>query len=1778
MGNSLSVGQAQLPLPTQRSNGADSVLAELGGELTYDKSMGSSRFLKAVRGRHRQGALVVKVFVKPDPSLSLKAFHRRIKIERDALVGCPNVQAYGRAVETERAGYLMRQWVASNLYDRISTRPFLSSIEKRWIAFQLLTGLMHARERGVSHGDIKTENVVVTSWNWAYLTDFSSSFKPTYLPLDDPSTFSLYFDTSSRRTCYIAPERFYAAGSDIAKKKEQLEFGKRDGKITEAMDVFALGCVLAELWMEGTPPFTLSQLFKYREGEYGLETYLAEIEDVEIRSLIRSMISLDPSARLSFSDYLSQYRGTAFPDLFYTFLHPFLSSLSSPSSSPSESAPRPPTVASAGGAGPAAAQQEQVQQTLLRTDADETIERVWSEWEVVARYLDEMPPTSASRAERGEGEGREKRPLVDAEEVFPLRLSLPGMEGQTVKSSGVREGAFPSFPCSSFLTCSYTLFCMVAADGPALILLSLLSSSLRNCVHPASVLRACELLLALSRYLTDETKLDRLVPYLVALLEDDVAAVRAGAVKVLTQTLMLVTSLTPSNFDLFPEYILPNTRPFAADPEVLVRKTYALCVPFLAKTARRFLEMGEAMREATATAGAEGGLGGGLGELEAGTAGTFDTRLAELQLQIQDHLSPLLSDPASAVKRALLVHISTLCAFFGRLKANDAVLAHLVTYLNTRDWLLRKKWNESVVEVAACVGARSLEEYILPLITLSLADPEEFVIVQVLKSLTTLAERRLLAKAKIWELVGTLTGFLCHPNIWIREGSAAFLATVATLLSPTDKWCILYPTLKRLLRSDIQEITDLALLDNAREPLSRVVFEAAISWASKSSKSHFWSLAPRPAKGAPRDAGVRTDEDHAELERLRQLGMSTEDEYKLSALREHIAKVAAARQAAPSRGYDSPDTLSPSTSHSNLQDLGIVPQTIFFSIRSPDEMLSAARDRLQSAGGGAASPLSRRLSSTSATAGITSPGAPSSLDLNRPSAVSRTSSAQQQPIDDLRRRLALGSGGAAGASSASLSSLQEGGAEVDATSPTKGPSAERLDLHRTVSHTSTEASEATTTSTATNASAASATSTTTTLPIPRTRVRVSGGLEVGRVAPAVAEDSTTAMGLFDVEARYRASLGGGDGGGDAASALGEAVANSVAGGAGAAAAFRSSYGAGAGKKAAMPQRFISTYEGNDPSIKQLLERTYLDSYREPLPELGPHVPVGIPRRKALRTAFPPRERTPSRPEGTLIAHFTEHKGAITSIQVSPDQLFFVTGSEDGTVKVWDTMRLEKNVTSKSRQTWQQGGRVTAVCMLEHSHCVASASTSGTVWVHRVDVSLAGQMPRYSKPHVVRQYAVDDKDDYATCLASFNTDTTVNLVLGTALSSIVILDVRTMRSLHTFSNPRHLGPITSLCIDRKHLWLVAGTASGVLTLWDLRFGLLLRSWSIGSGSASPTSPRRIHQIALHPTKGKGRWIVVTMDPDDSAPASADKSSRRQQQQQQPGTTVAEVWDIDQGVKVEEFRILTREQQQASPQAQPLSNRTNIFAGAASDETASAAMREVTLDPAAAIEALLAASTAPSSLSSKPLSPSPESADPSSSRPPPVKPSFRAILLGTDYASQGSTRPAPAHLVGPDAVAYTGGGGATSGGGKSKAGKGEAGGFLITGGEDRKVRYWDLGRPAKSAVVSGLDVDEEVPSFSLHTSTARPALYLESPPTHAPSASSTPSSSSSASRSSRPTPSTPAPSSRVHRSTLIATSQQHLLRQHHEAVTALAVIDLPFRCVVSGDRGGVIKVFE
>ena len=56
---------------------------------------------------------------------------------------------------------------------------------QRWVMFQLLQGLSQAHGAGVCHGDLKAENVMLTSWAWVMMVDWAA-YKPTYLPAANP--------------------------------------------------------------------------------------------------------------------------------------------------------------------------------------------------------------------------------------------------------------------------------------------------------------------------------------------------------------------------------------------------------------------------------------------------------------------------------------------------------------------------------------------------------------------------------------------------------------------------------------------------------------------------------------------------------------------------------------------------------------------------------------------------------------------------------------------------------------------------------------------------------------------------------------------------------------------------------------------------------------------------------------------------------------------------------------------------------------------------------------------------------------------------------------------------------------------------------------------------------------------------------------------------------------------------------------------------------------------------------------------------------------------------------------------------------------------------------------------------------------------------------------------------------------------------------------------------------------------------------------------------------
>ncbi|KAI9750866.1 MAG: hypothetical protein M4579_006272 [Chaenotheca gracillima] len=1556
-------------------------------DLAYEKSLGTARFMKSIRARHHDGLVVVKVVMKPYPSMKLDQYVREILRERAALVDVPNALGYERILETSSNGYLVRQYLYSSLYDRMSTRPFLEDIEKKWLAFQLLCGLRDCHARNVYHGDIKTENTLVTSWNWLYLADFSSSFKPAYLPEDNPADFSYYFDTSGRRTCYLAPERFLIAG----------ERAPSLGKVTWAMDIFSAGCVIAELFVEA-PTFSLSQLFKYRKGEYDpVHAHLSKIEDPEVRELVTHMIQVEPESRYSADEYLNFWRRKAFPEYFYSFLHQYMGLITDPSS----------------GRAPVTAEEENL------GEGDDRIDRIYYDFDKISFFLgyenEKMRDTVGS---------------VDAlfgNDIIPVQVDIPNNQHQ-VATTGRKP-----------------------ADDGSLIFLTLVVSSLRSTARATARVRACDILLAFAERIPDEAKLDRVLPYVVTLLNDKADLVKIAAIRTLTQLMSLVNAASPVNAYVFPEYILPRLKQFipskSSKPHTIVRATYASCLATLAITSSRFLDMVQAFR-------ADGSLPTADPEAEDGvtTESTYQTLYDVARNDLVDHFEThtkaLLTDEDSSVRRAFLGSVSSLCVFFGSSKANDVILSHLNTYLNDKDWMLKCAFFETIVGVATFVGSTSLEEFILPLMVQAMTDPEEFVVEKVLRSIASMAELGLFSRPRTWELIGIVIRFTMHPNIWIREAAASFLSAATKYLSPADNRCIITPLIHPYLKTAPLNFEETTLLSSLKKPLPRAVFEMAMSWAVKVEKGVFWKSAqnqhtftlglshesiPRSSKGPSNFAMSKipkNDEDEQWLTRLRNLGMASDDEWKLVALGEYIWRTAPLKQREGASA-----NASDLNSIINLKQLAITPQTIFFDeVRYPLEDVSSPNETASNGNSKAPHTISDALLDASMT--IDDPLSRRKKSHYNSRKARENGQAQVSPAtpSDLQRP---SQNGPSPPSSVADSPVGSQGSTSRATSA-EGRKVLKLPHRQTNGSVDAE-------DTSPNRST----------------------LGVG--TPAVKADhlrhKASAVSLLNKKDRSKAFA--------ETSTSSENAQGKVEGPFLRGSRAQSPLGAEDQKSNQMPPirfRGAHTYEGNDPNVLRLLDSLYLENYPTDLMEFGPIVPQ-ISRRQRIKKGSGEQTDLSWRPDGTLVAMFGEHTAAINRVVVAPDHCFFVTASDDGTAKVWDTGRLERNVAHRSRQTYKHaaGAKIKALCFIESTHCFVTAATDGTVHVVKVDYAHGAGASKYGKLRQLKEHHLDT-GEHAVWLEHFRGETHSILIVATNKSRIQALDLRTMSVLYTLENPIHHGTPTCFCVDKRHAWLLVGTTHGVLDLWDLRFQVRLKAW--GLPGATP-----ITRLSTYPLKGRGKLVCVA-----------------------GGCAQGEItiWDIEKSQCKEVFRP-----------------------GGAKDSRS-------TYEPWKVDE----------------------------ERPEEMLGRFATSL--EPAASGNVDRGARAFITGLDAL---------------EDGRESKYGFIISGGSDRKIRFWDLNRIETSTIISGLEADEPKPKYV--SIQALPSLLINTekipqPGPTAPNAGSDtrPSSNTSAKRS----------GGRSSRSTVISLQQQLLLKSHLDSILDIALLESPYGMTISVDRSGIIYVFQ
>jgi phosphoinositide-3-kinase, regulatory subunit 4 len=181
-------------------------------------------------------------------------------------------------------------------------------------------------------------------------------------------------------------------------------------------------------------------------------------------------------------------KNKAFPEYFISFLHQYLYSI---------------TDGSVGNRSTAPPASERI------TEGDERLSRIYHDFDKIAFFLGFFSDGADSPQQvNGTDVGKKV-----SGKMFPVQIDIPNY-------SRVRKPQ-QSEPISS-------------KDG-ALIFLSLIMSTMRNTSRPQSRVEACDTVLALSERISDEAKLDRVLPYLVTLLSDEIPVVRVSALRTITQ-------------------------------------------------------------------------------------------------------------------------------------------------------------------------------------------------------------------------------------------------------------------------------------------------------------------------------------------------------------------------------------------------------------------------------------------------------------------------------------------------------------------------------------------------------------------------------------------------------------------------------------------------------------------------------------------------------------------------------------------------------------------------------------------------------------------------------------------------------------------------------------------------------------------------------------------------------------------------------------------------------------------------------------------------------------------------------------------------------------------------------------------------------------------------------------------------------------------------------------------------------------------------------------------
>jgi WD40 repeat protein len=225
--------------------------------------------------------------------------------------------------------------------------------------------------------------------------------------------------------------------------------------------------------------------------------------------------------------------------------------------------------------------------------------------------------------------------------------------------------------------------------------------------------------------------------------------------------------------------------------------------------------------------------------------------------------------------------------------------------------------------------------------------------------------------------------------------------------------------------------------------------------------------------------------------------------------------------------------------------------------------------------------------------------------------------------------------------------------------------------------------------------------------------------------------------------------------------------------------------------------------------------------------------------------------------GALVASYDEHDGFVQHVIVSPDSRFFVTGDSLGAVRLWDSKKLVKLVTNKSRLSFKtHKSRITSMAWCSQTYYIAVGFKTGVIEVLHIDFRVLNHVIRYESITSFKHLDLDP-GVYAVALYHYKTTIENNIIIATNTNKIMLWEMISHLIFWSIDVPLKYGMVSCMLVDPdKASWVVVGTNLGWVVCFDLRFKIQICEFR--------HSEARIHGIKVFKSDDKDVEIIISSD--------------------------------------------------------------------------------------------------------------------------------------------------------------------------------------------------------------------------------------------------------------------------------------------------------------------------